>query len=162
MHMIKFNDIWEQKLSPLLIVKGWKYRRGGEDIVGVKISSHTGTTRAVPDCSTNHSSADRIVVNSYNEDVAGAEPTGDTPTASEWSTILLHTKVWLIWEVWRYLIEIYIRMWYCMHILLWTLSTFVVFYMLIRNGGNKYIYKIQWQRAYSNDIYCHIQGYNIQ
>ena len=25
-----------------------------------------GTTRAVPDCSTNHSSADRIVVNSYN------------------------------------------------------------------------------------------------
>ena len=26
----------------------------------------TGTTRAVPDCSTNHSSADRIVVNSYN------------------------------------------------------------------------------------------------
>ena len=25
-----------------------------------------GTTRAVPDCSTNHSSADRIVVNSYS------------------------------------------------------------------------------------------------
>ena len=54
MHMIKFNDIWEQKLFPLLIVRGWKYRRGGEnivtifspwgeDIVGVKISSHTGT-----------------------------------------------------------------------------------------------------------------------
>ena len=53
MHMIKFNDIWEQKLFPLLIVRGWKYRRGGEnivtifsprgeDIVGVKISSHTG------------------------------------------------------------------------------------------------------------------------
>ena len=57
MHMIKFNDIWEQKLFPLLIVRGWKYRRGGEnivtifsprgeDIVGVKISSHTGTNRA--------------------------------------------------------------------------------------------------------------------
>ena len=54
MHMIKFNDIWEQKLFPLLIVRGWKYRRGGEnivtifsprgeDIVGVEISSHTGT-----------------------------------------------------------------------------------------------------------------------
>ena len=54
MHMIKFNGIWEQKLFPLLIVRGWKYRRGGEnivtifsprgeDIVGVKISSHTGT-----------------------------------------------------------------------------------------------------------------------
>ena len=27
-----------------------------------------GTTRAVPDCSTNHSSADRIVVNSYNHE----------------------------------------------------------------------------------------------
>ena len=51
MHMIKFNDIWEQKLFPLFIVRGWKYRRGGEnivtifsprgeDIVGVKISSH--------------------------------------------------------------------------------------------------------------------------
>ena len=54
MHMIKFNDIWEQKLFSLLIVMGWKYRIGcenivtifsprGEDIVGVKISSHTGT-----------------------------------------------------------------------------------------------------------------------
>ena len=42
MHMIKFNDIWEQKLFPLLIGRGWKYCRGGEDIVGVKISSHTG------------------------------------------------------------------------------------------------------------------------
>ena len=39
MHMIKFNDIWEQKLFPLLIVRGWKCRRGGEDIMGVKISS---------------------------------------------------------------------------------------------------------------------------
>ena len=26
-----------------------------------------GTTRAVPDCSTNHDSADRILVNSYNK-----------------------------------------------------------------------------------------------
>ena len=54
MHMIKFNDIWEQKLFPLFIVRGWKYRRGGEnivtifsprgeDIVGVEISSHTST-----------------------------------------------------------------------------------------------------------------------
>ena len=54
MHMIKFNDIWEQKLFPLFIVRGWKYRRGGEnivtifsprgeDIMGVKISSHTAT-----------------------------------------------------------------------------------------------------------------------
>ena len=54
MHMMKFNVIGERKLFPLLIVRGWKYRRGGEnivtifsprgeDIVGVKISSHTGT-----------------------------------------------------------------------------------------------------------------------
>ena len=52
--MIKFNDIWEQKLFSLLIVRGWKYHGGGEnivtifsprgeDIVGVKISSHTVT-----------------------------------------------------------------------------------------------------------------------
>ena len=29
-----------------------------------------------------------------NENVLGAAPTGDVPTTSEWSTILLHTKVW--------------------------------------------------------------------
>ena len=34
-----------------------------------------------------------------NEDVVGAAPTGDAPTTSEWSTILLPTKVWLILEV---------------------------------------------------------------
>ena len=31
-----------------------------------------------------------------NEDVVGAAPAGDAPTASEWSTILLPTNVWLI------------------------------------------------------------------
>ena len=36
-----------------------------------------------------------------NEDVAGAPPTGDAPTTSEWSTILLLTKMQLILEVWR-------------------------------------------------------------
>ena len=47
------NDIWEQKLFTLLIVRGRKYRRRGEnivtifspqgeDIVGVKILFHTG------------------------------------------------------------------------------------------------------------------------
>ena len=34
-----------------------------------------------------------------SEDVVGAAPTGDAPTASEWSTILLPTKVRLILEV---------------------------------------------------------------
>ena len=34
-----------------------------------------------------------------NEDVVGAAPTGDAPTTSEWSTILLPTKVRLILEV---------------------------------------------------------------
>ena len=34
-----------------------------------------------------------------NEDVVGAAPTGDAPTTSEWSTVLLPTKVPLIWEV---------------------------------------------------------------
>ena len=37
-----------------------------------------------------------------NEDVVGATPTGDAPTASEWSTILLSNKVRLVLEIWRY------------------------------------------------------------
>ena len=37
-----------------------------------------------------------------NEDVVGAAPTGDAPTTSELSTILLPTKVRLILEVLRY------------------------------------------------------------
>ena len=36
-----------------------------------------------------------------NEDAVGAAPTGDAPTASEWSTILLPTKVWLMLKVWQ-------------------------------------------------------------
>ena len=38
-----------------------------------------------------------------NEDVVGAAPTGDAPATSEWSTILLATKVRLILEVLRYI-----------------------------------------------------------
>ena len=38
-----------------------------------------------------------------NEDVVGAAPTGDAPTTSEWSTILLPTKVRLILETLRYI-----------------------------------------------------------
>ena len=34
-----------------------------------------------------------------NEDEVGAAPTGDAPTTSEWSKILLPTKVQLILEV---------------------------------------------------------------
>ena len=37
-----------------------------------------------------------------NEDVVGSAPTGDAPTTSEWSTILLPIKVRLILETWRY------------------------------------------------------------
>ena len=37
-----------------------------------------------------------------NEDVVGAAPTGDDPTTSEWSTIVLPPKVQLILEVWQY------------------------------------------------------------
>ena len=40
--------------------------------------------------------------NVKNKDVVGAAPTGDAPTTSEWSTILLSPKVQLILEVWRY------------------------------------------------------------
>ena len=38
-----------------------------------------------------------------NEEVVGAAPTGDAPTTSELSTILLPTKVRLILEVLRYI-----------------------------------------------------------
>ena len=34
-----------------------------------------------------------------NEDVVGAAPAGAAPTTSEWSTILLPTKVQLILEI---------------------------------------------------------------
>ena len=37
-----------------------------------------------------------------NEDVVGAAPTGDAPTTSEWSAILLPNEVQLILDVWRY------------------------------------------------------------
>ena len=37
-----------------------------------------------------------------NEYEVGAAPTGDAPTTSEWSTILLLTNVRLILKVWRY------------------------------------------------------------
>ena len=37
-----------------------------------------------------------------NEDAVGAALAGDAPIPSEWSTIWLPTKVWLILEVWQY------------------------------------------------------------
>ena len=81
MHMIKFKDIWEQKLFPLLIGRGWKYRRGGEnivtifsprgeDIVGVKISSHTGS---------------KIQEELFKHDVE---------TYHRWSKLWCHTRAW--------------------------------------------------------------------
>ena len=36
-----------------------------------------------------------------SEDVVGATPIGDAPTTSEWSTMLLPTKVRNILDVWR-------------------------------------------------------------
>ena len=42
-----------------------------------------------------------------NEDIVGAGPKGDAPTTSEWSTIWLPTKVWLILETSRYYAEHY-------------------------------------------------------
>ena len=40
-----------------------------------------------------------------NEDIVGPAPTGDAPTTSEWSTILLATKVRLILNVYGSLSE---------------------------------------------------------
>ena len=42
-----------------------------------------------------------------NSDVVGAAPTGDAPTTSELSTILLPTKVRLILKIWQYTIPSY-------------------------------------------------------
>ena len=39
-----------------------------------------------------------------NEDAVGAAPTGDAPTTSEWPTVLLPVKVWLILEIWLYIL----------------------------------------------------------
>ena len=36
-----------------------------------------------------------------NEDVVGAAPTGDDPTTTEWSTILLPNEVRLVSKIWR-------------------------------------------------------------
>ena len=38
-----------------------------------------------------------------NEDVVGAAQTGDAPTTSEWSTILLPIKVYLILDILLYI-----------------------------------------------------------
>ena len=40
-----------------------------------------------------------------NEDVVGAAPTGEAPTTTELSTMILPTKVRLILEVWRYYVD---------------------------------------------------------
>ena len=43
--------------------------------------------------------------------VVGAAPTGDAPIISQWSTILLSTKVWLILEMEGYVFDmVYIQM----------------------------------------------------
>ena len=55
-----------------------------------------------------------------NEYAVVEAPTGDAPTTSEWSTIQLPTKVWLILDMWRYIyiqthIYIYIYIYICMY-----------------------------------------------
>ena len=40
-----------------------------------------------------------------NEDVVGAAPTDDAPTTSEWSIILLPTKVRLVLEILWYFVQ---------------------------------------------------------
>ena len=46
-------------------------------------------------------SAQSIEAMVENEGVVGAAPVGDAPNTSEWSTILLPTKVCLILEFWQ-------------------------------------------------------------
>ena len=52
-----------------------------------------------------------------NKYVVGAAPTGDAPTTSDWSTILLPTKVRNILETWRHIISQYIHVARLFHIL---------------------------------------------
>ena len=44
-----------------------------------------------------------VICKVNNEDVVGAAPTGDAPTTSEWSTILLPIKLWLTLEIWPFI-----------------------------------------------------------
>ena len=53
--------------------------------------------------SSHHAVAFAQPIEVENEDVVGAAPTGDAPTTSEWSTILLPSKVRLILETWWYI-----------------------------------------------------------
>ena len=50
-----------------------------------------------------------------NEDVVGAAPTGDAPTTSEWSTIVLPTKACLILETLRQIYYLYICYYFNWH-----------------------------------------------
>ena len=59
-------------------------------------SQHLKDSRTVLQLSFGESLEARCQVE--NEDVVGAAPTGDAPTTSEWSTILLPTKMRLILE----------------------------------------------------------------
>ena len=52
------------------------------------------------------------VVFAENEDVVGAALTGDAPTTSDGSTILLPTKVQLILETWRYMEFVWWASWH--------------------------------------------------
>ena len=54
-----------------------------------------------PDCTSTYRQISNISRTVENEDVVGAAPTGDAPTTSEWSTILLPIMVRLILEIWR-------------------------------------------------------------
>ena len=57
--------------------RGWYCNPKSTRCAGRRGHATAGTTRAVPDCSNNHSSADRIVVNSYNQHlIAHRRPTG--------------------------------------------------------------------------------------
>ena len=60
-----------------------------------------------------------------NKDEVGAAPTGDAPTTSEWSTIVLPTKVPLILEVWRYHFAITLATG------VWTVAVFSIFWFKI-------------------------------
>ena len=110
MHLKKFNDICEQKLFPLLIVRGWKYRRGGEnivtifsprgeDIVGVKISSHTGTWTSGTDSTWTCRAVEEITVMVLFSE--GFTTLGDSCTSRlamyEWPVLLALSRLLSWW-----------------------------------------------------------------
>ena len=90
-----------------------------------------------------------------NEDVVWAAPTGDAPTTSEWSTILLPTKVCLILETWRYVHQETNHHWFRLWLVAWSVPNHYLkrcWNIVSSTHGSK----LQWHSK--RNSYIFIQG----